>query len=169
MIFSNLNCNFSIFLDLRNLQEQVKKAFCYQKLFWPFTAWINCSSDLKNFENSLPSASNFKSFFSITRTILVTKYQIFHEIVLFWFSYSYYRKSVRFFMWKKEYSFWKNFTLLCLTSYLFRQRRLIMDTYCGIKKNKEGMILKCWHFHWRDPHNGIKFFMKSYFNYTHHV
>ena len=45
---------------MRNLQEQVKKAFCYQKLFWPFTVWINCSSDL--FANSQPSASNFKSF-----------------------------------------------------------------------------------------------------------
>ena len=52
----------SNWLDLRNLQEQVKKAFCYQKLFWPFTVWINCSSDLKNFWNSRPSASNFKSF-----------------------------------------------------------------------------------------------------------
>ena len=47
---------------MRNLQEQVKKAFCYQKLFWPFTVWINCSSDLKNFTNSLPSASNFIFF-----------------------------------------------------------------------------------------------------------
>ena len=47
---------------MRNLQEKVKKAFCYQKLFWPFTVWINCSSDLKNFANSRPSASNFESF-----------------------------------------------------------------------------------------------------------
>ena len=47
---------------MRNLQEQVEKAFCYQKLFWPFTVWINCSGDLKIFENSRPSASNFKSF-----------------------------------------------------------------------------------------------------------
>ena len=47
---------------MRNLQEQVKKAFCYQKLFWPFTVWINCSSDLNFFFNSRPSASNFKSF-----------------------------------------------------------------------------------------------------------
>ena len=47
---------------MRNLQEQVEKAFCYQKLFWPFTVWINWSSDLKNFGNSRPSASNFKSF-----------------------------------------------------------------------------------------------------------
>ena len=22
-----------------------KKGFCHQKLFWPFTAWINCSTD----------------------------------------------------------------------------------------------------------------------------
>ena len=35
----------------------------YQKLFWPFTVWINCSSDLKIFANSRPSASNFKRFF----------------------------------------------------------------------------------------------------------
>ena len=35
----------------------------YQKLFWPFTVWINCSSDLKNFANSWHSASNFKSYF----------------------------------------------------------------------------------------------------------
>ena len=33
IIFSNLNYNCSNLLDLRNLQEQVKKAFCYQKLF----------------------------------------------------------------------------------------------------------------------------------------
>ena len=33
IIFSNLNYNCSNFLDVRNLQEQVKKAFCYQKLF----------------------------------------------------------------------------------------------------------------------------------------
>ena len=74
-----MNYNCSIFWDIRNLQEQ---AFYSQKLFWPFTVWINCSSDLKNFEKSRPSASNFKSFsrsleifFSQqVRTILVTKY-----------------------------------------------------------------------------------------------
>ena len=54
MNFSNFNSNCSDLLDLRNLQEQVKKAFCYQNLFWPFTVWINCSSDLKNFANSQP-------------------------------------------------------------------------------------------------------------------
>ena len=69
IIFSNLNSNCSNSLDMRNLQEQVKKAFCYQKLFWPFTVWINCPSDLKNFANSRPSAFDFQKFFSITKTI----------------------------------------------------------------------------------------------------
>ena len=62
IIFSNLNYNCSNLLDKRNLQEQVIKAFCYQKLFSPFTVWINCPSDLKIFANFRPSASNFKSF-----------------------------------------------------------------------------------------------------------
>ena len=35
-IYLNYNCSNS--LDMRNLQEQAKKALCYQKLFWPFTA-----------------------------------------------------------------------------------------------------------------------------------
>ena len=61
-IFSSLNSNCSNFLDMRNLQEQVKKASCYQKLFWPFTVWMNCSSDLKKILNYEPSSSNFKSF-----------------------------------------------------------------------------------------------------------
>ena len=39
-----------------------KQALCYQKLFRPFTIWINCSSDPKNFATSRPSALNFKSF-----------------------------------------------------------------------------------------------------------
>ena len=49
-------------LDMRNLQEQGKKAFCCQKLFRLFTVWINCSDDLKNFTYSSPSATNFKCF-----------------------------------------------------------------------------------------------------------
>ena len=32
IIFSNLNSNCSNLLEMRNLKEQVKKAFCYQKL-----------------------------------------------------------------------------------------------------------------------------------------
>ena len=58
--FELYNC--SNLLDMRNLQEQVKKTFCYHKLFWPFIVWINCPSDLKHFANSRPSASNFQSF-----------------------------------------------------------------------------------------------------------
>ena len=62
MFFSNFSSNCSNSVDLRNLQEQVKNGFCYQKLFWPFTVWTNYSSVLKIFANSLPSALNFKSF-----------------------------------------------------------------------------------------------------------
>ena len=60
--FSNLNSNRPKLLDLTNLQEQVKKAFCYQKLFRPFTVWINCSSDLKMFSNSCLQTWNSKVF-----------------------------------------------------------------------------------------------------------
>ena len=57
-----MNSNCSNLLDLVNLKERVKKAFCYQKLFWSFTVWINCSSDLKMFANSRSSAWNFKGY-----------------------------------------------------------------------------------------------------------
>ena len=71
-IFSDLNFTCSNLLDLRNLQEQVKKAFCYQKLFRPFNIWIDCSSDLKIFANSRPSASKFKSFSHLLEQFFLT-------------------------------------------------------------------------------------------------
>ena len=52
-----------IFVLIYQILEISKNKLKKQKLFWPFTAWINCSSDLKNFANSQISASNFKSFF----------------------------------------------------------------------------------------------------------
>ena len=54
---------FFILNDLRNLQEQVKKHYMFQKLFWSFTLWINFSTDLKIFTNSWLSAANFKHFY----------------------------------------------------------------------------------------------------------
>ena len=42
-----MNYNCSNLLDLRNLKEQIKKAFCYKKLFCPSTVPRNCSSGLK--------------------------------------------------------------------------------------------------------------------------
>ena len=54
IIFSSLNYNCSNLLGIRNLLE----AFCYQKLFWPFTV-IYYFGVLKTFANSQPSASNF--------------------------------------------------------------------------------------------------------------
>ena len=66
--FLQFESNCSNLLDLRNLQEEVKKyPLCSQKLFWPFTVWTYCSGDFKNLANSLLSAWNFKSFSSITR------------------------------------------------------------------------------------------------------
>ena len=35
-----------IIVLIRNLQEQVKKTFCYQKLFWTFTVWINWEKNI---------------------------------------------------------------------------------------------------------------------------
>ena len=43
-------------------RNKLKKHSVNKKLFWPFTVWTNYSSDLKNFANSQPSVSNFKSF-----------------------------------------------------------------------------------------------------------
>ena len=64
IIFFNLNSNWSTFLNVRNLQEPVKKAFCYQKLFWNFLKKLfKCSQKFCKFSNS-----SF-DFFSITRTI----------------------------------------------------------------------------------------------------
>ena len=66
IIFVNLNYNCCHLLDLRNLQEQVKKAFCYEKLFWPFTVWINCSSDR---EKLLKFEAEGREFSKILRSL----------------------------------------------------------------------------------------------------
>ena len=56
-IFSNLNSYCSNVLVWETSRNKIKKT---KK--WLFTAWINCSNDLKSFANSWHSASNFKSF-----------------------------------------------------------------------------------------------------------
>ena len=59
-------------LDLRSLQKQVKKAFCFLKVamtfYWPFTVWINCSNDQKKFWKFSDFSLKCQKFFSITRT-----------------------------------------------------------------------------------------------------
>ena len=60
-IFSNLNSNCSNLLDMRNLQEQVEKAFCYQ----------NCS-DLSLFEYRISANScldNYSFFELLVRPL----------------------------------------------------------------------------------------------------
>ena len=64
-IFSNLNSNCSNLFDVRNLQIQVK-AFCYQKLIWSFTVWINCSSD---WEKLLKFETEGREFAKILRSL----------------------------------------------------------------------------------------------------
>ena len=89
----DLKYNCSKFLDVRNLKEQVKKALCYQKLVWPFTVWLNCSSDLKNVSNSRSSALNFKIFSQSLdyflsqkiKPILGTKYHYKPDLTFFLF------------------------------------------------------------------------------------
>ena len=58
------NCGISLCVLKINANTYLlpNKISSYQKLFCPFTVLINCSSDLKIFKNSRPSASNFKSF-----------------------------------------------------------------------------------------------------------
>ena len=65
-----MNSYCSNLLYLRNPQEQVIKAFCYQKLFWPFTVPTNCSSHLKN----IFSITRTISYHSWSGQILLTKY-----------------------------------------------------------------------------------------------
>ena len=62
--FSNFSCMFLnpnkffpiwilivlIYWVWETSQGQVKKTFCYQELFWPFTVRTNCSSDLKKMQ-----------------------------------------------------------------------------------------------------------------------
>ena len=66
-----MNYNCSNLLDMRNLQEQVKKAFCYQKNSDISLFELNCSSDLKVFQT--PNFSRkFQKFFLITRIFFLT-------------------------------------------------------------------------------------------------
>ena len=44
-----------IYFVWESSRNKLKKDFCYQKIFWPFAVWLNCSSDLKFFANVRPS------------------------------------------------------------------------------------------------------------------
>ena len=71
--FSNFSCRFldpNYFYNYNCSNVGTSKIkHSVSKICWPFIVQINCSSDLKNLANSRPLASNFRSFFSITRTI----------------------------------------------------------------------------------------------------
>ena len=74
---------------MKNLQEQVKEAFCFQNNFWPFTAWINCSSDLNKFCEFSAFSLEFLKFFLMTRKYFLTK-----EKIILVTKYHYLMKSV---------------------------------------------------------------------------
>ena len=60
--------NCSNLFEVRNLQVQVK-SFCYQKLIWPFTVWINCSSDR---EKLLKFVAEGREFANLLRSFFLT-------------------------------------------------------------------------------------------------
>ena len=69
IFFSNLNSNCSNLSDMRNLQEKVNKAFCYQKLIWPFAVWIIVLVIEKKNWNLRLKAENLQKNVSAIRTI----------------------------------------------------------------------------------------------------
>ena len=59
-------------IELRKTPVKSLKIILLQKLFWPFIVQVNCSSDLKFFENSWRSASfpSTKEQFFLTEQFL---------------------------------------------------------------------------------------------------
>ena len=117
-----------------------QKSILFQKIFWPFNLWINCSSYHKNFANSRASALNFKSLehFSHT-TVLESKYQNCHYICVdlsncqsFYHCFSF-----------AAFNFWMffllNFWLYCLifSRYLWSKSRF-----------NDGLFMFNWHSNW---------------------
>ena len=85
MFFPNFSCMFLKFFPVWICNI----LFCYHKLFWLFTIRTNCSSDLKIFANSRPSASNFKKspeqfFLTVGQNNFDSKYQnLFSNLIWF--------------------------------------------------------------------------------------
>ena len=73
-------------------------------MVWPFTVRINCSSDLKNFANSRPSASNSKKIsWSLEQFFLTVGQNNFGNKIPFFDSLSYSDLSVNFFLPFNQY------------------------------------------------------------------
>ena len=122
--FSNLNYNCSKFWDLRNLQEQVKKTFCFENC----SVRINCSSDLKILQNSQPSALNLKHF-SLSldlRTIFLAVGQ-----KNLWNKIPFWPGNHCFFLREKPFGFWILF--FALFSYSDAHIHIVKDKF---EKNK---------------------------------
>ena len=111
---------------MRNLQEQVKKAFCYQKLFWLFTVWINCSSDRKillkseaegrEFAKVLRSLEQF--FLTVGQNNFGNKIPFFLIIIIQWWLY-----AERIHFWNLQLEIWQSheyLSAICLFDLSFR-------------------------------------------------
>ena len=128
--------NFKCFniLDLRNLQEQVKKTFCFKICSdLAFTVWMNYSSDLKNVANSRPSNSNFKCFSHSLRQFFITVDQkIFGNKIPMISRYLFFND----FLWMKKCSI-----ILKIATY-FHNYRQHMKIYQCLKSQRPVLSLK---------------------------
>ena len=112
--FSNFSCMF------------LNPDYFFQKLFWPLTVWINCSSYLKNFANSQPSASNFKSFSQSLEHFFHTVGQnIFGDkipFIFFWHLNFIHSKKKKFSLIKSRFTFLKKIEYKKKNSYDFAKK-----------------------------------------------
>ena len=78
-------------------------------MFWHFTVWINCSSDLKKFANHSPSAKNYKSFSRSLEQFFLTVGQnnFGNKIPFFW---KFKKRLNNAWVLKKSYRFLSNHT-----------------------------------------------------------
>ena len=116
-MFSNLNYDSSNILDLRNLLEQVKKAFCLKNWFdLSLFEYLNCSSDLK-FCNFSSFSLAFQKFFSIKRTFFLTVGQnFFWDKTLIFYGKNTWRSSNRLrWTFNSKSSFWSSLTKLSIS------------------------------------------------------
>ena len=132
-----MNSNCSSLLYLRNIQKQVKKHSVTENC----SVQTNCSSDLKNFENSQPSASNFKKISqSLEQFFLTVGQNNFGNKIPLLISY--------FWLVKEFVKFWN-----CFFVFSWDLRRIW--THC------EGYHLKCHHFEFLLWHCGQNFLFSS--------
>ena len=107
-------------------------------MFWPFTVLINCSSNLKLFANSQPSASNFKSFSQSLEYFLPTVGRNNFGNKKQFFFYLYKTNFVRA-LFSVNYSIFA--LILLLTKRYFRE---VAWSQCGHFNARALWLVSCW-------------------------